>query len=182
MSERIGLALPMGFCGLAMASVLLAAQHLGWVPKEETHTIALAILVSVVPLQAVAAIFSIVSRQTVNATASAVLSSTWAGEAVVALGSPPGSTSDPLGIFLLAASGALFVPVIAGLANHLGPSAVPGLAAVSFVLTGLYQLTAASLPRHASGVVELCVAALALYVALGLTLEESRGRRVLPLT
>ena len=177
----IGLAQPMGYCGLATASVLLAGQHLGWFASTEAHAVGLLVLVSVVPLQALAAIFSILTRDTVTATSSALLASTWAAEAAVALGSPPGSTSDPLGVFLLAAGLGLTVPVAAGLSTRVLPSAVPGLAAVSFILAGLYQLTTGSLPRHLGGIVELSVAALALYVAFGLTLEESLGRPALPL-
>ena len=54
-------------------------------------------------------------------------------------------------------------------------------AGLRFVVTGLYQLTAAEAWEDTAGVIGLCLAALALYAAYAAELEDVLRRPVLPL-
>jgi hypothetical protein len=166
-------ATPIGFCGLAVASIVLAGEQLGWVPKDQAHDVALALLAIVVPLQAATAIFAMLEGDPVTATASGLLTVTWAAEALVALATAPGTTTSALGLVLLAATAALAVPVAAGVASRQTPMLVVGAAALHFLLGGLYQVTGAPFPRHAGGVVGLAVGLLALSVALALLRRDT---------
>jgi len=167
--------LAIGFCGLAIASAVVAAQHLRWIPAAQGHAVALAVLATVVPLQAVGAGCALVAGDTVSATGAAVLSATWGADAAIALSLPAGATSDARGVALLAAACALAIPAVAGAVARLGPAMVIAAAATSFTAAGLYDLTAAAFPRVLSGVLGLLVSALALGWALALALGEARS-------
>lgn len=177
----LALTAPMAFCGLAIASTLVAVLQLGGIPAGQGHQVALGVLVIVVPLQGLAAIFVVLERDTPTALAAAVLAATWGAEAAVNLSLAPGATSPALGTLVLAAAPALLVPAVAGVSSRVLPSVVVGAAAARFVLTGIHQLGGGIAVRDASGVLGLGVATLALYTALALTLEETRGHSVVPI-
>jgi uncharacterized protein len=61
------------------------------------------------------------------------------------------------------------------------PAAVLGTAGLRFGFTGLYELTNSSGWQDAAGIVGLLLCVLALYAALAMAIEDSRGRTVLPL-
>lgn len=171
----------MAFCGLAVASVLVASYQLGWIQAREGHQVALAVLVVMVPLQTLAALFSLLESDTATATASGMLSATWAAESGLLLSMRVGATSDALGVLLLAAAVAIAVPVVAGLSRRVAPNLVVGATAGRFALTGLYEVTTGEVARQISAILGLGLAVLALYTALALALEQARGRTVLPL-
>ena len=77
-------------------------------------------------------------------TALGILSGTWLAVGLVLLSSPPGSTSDALGLFLLVAGAAMLLPATAALASRLVPALVLATTALRFLVTGVYQLTSAT--------------------------------------
>src|SRR5690348_15562240 len=95
---------PVGLCGLAIASLLVTSLDLGWIPVVQGKQVGLLLLVTAVPLQAVAAVFCFPGRDAAAATSVGVLSVAWAADGLTRLTSPPGSTSPALGIVLLMGS------------------------------------------------------------------------------
>jgi succinate-acetate transporter protein len=173
--------LPLGFLALAAGTLLLAGLQLGWLGAEEGQSVALALLAFVFPLQLLASIFGYLTRDVVAGTGMGVLSGTWLTISLVMLTSPPGSTSDALGLFLLLAGVAMLVPASAASLGKLVPAAVLAGAALRFGVTGIYELTASSTWEDVAGVVGLVLCALALYAALAMALEDARRHSVLPL-
>lgn len=171
----------LGFVGLAGATLTLVGLQLGWVPKTEGHNVALILLGFTVPLQFVASIFGFLARDAVIGTGMGILSGIWFAIALVLHSSPPGSTSDALGLFLLGAGAAMWIPAAAAASSKFAPALVLGTAGLRFLLGGVHQLTNSEGWEDAAGLVGLALFALALYAALASELEDTRKQTVLPL-
>jgi succinate-acetate transporter protein len=167
--------LPLGFLALAGGTLLVSGLQLGWLPAGQGQDVALVLLAFVFPLQLLASVFGFLSRDVVPATGMGLLSGIWLSIGLVTLTSPPGATSDALGLFLLLAAAAMLVPFAAALAGKPIPAAVLGTTALRFALTGLYQLTAGSGWKHAAGLVGLVLCAVAVLAALTLALTDARS-------
>jgi succinate-acetate transporter protein len=173
--------LPLGFIGLAGATLLLSGLQLGWLEAEEGQAVALVLIAFVFPVQLLTSIFGYLARDVVAGTGMGILCGTWLTVGLVMLTSPPGATSDALGLFLLLAATAMLIPASAALAAKLVPAAVLAGAALRFAVTGIYELSGSGTWEDLAGVVGLALCALALYAALAMALEDARGRTVLPL-
>lgn len=171
----------LGFVGLAGATLTLAGLQLGWVPKAQGQDVALIVLGFTLPLQLLASIFGFLARDAVVATGMGTLSGIWFAIALVLHSSPPGATSDALGLFLLGAGVAMWIPATAAASAKVVPALVLATAGVRFVLGGLHQLTSREGWEDAAGIVGLALFALALYAALAAELEDAQKRAVLPL-
>jgi uncharacterized protein len=177
----IGNPLPLGFLALAGGTLVVSGLQLGWLQQEEGQQVALILIAFVVPLQLVAAVFGFLGRDVVAGTGMGVLAGTWLSVGLVQLTSPPGSTSDPLGLLLLLAAAAMLIPAAASATGKLVPAAVLTTTSVRFATTGLAEITAAAFWQDVAGVVGLVLCALAVYAALAMALEDARRRTVLPL-
>ena len=172
--------LPIGMLALAVGSLILCGIQLKWIPVAQTSVIALCVLGFVVPLQFIGFVFGLLSRDEGAASAMALLFATWLASGLSLLASTPGSTSAALGLLLVAAAGALLVPVVVALPTKPLISVVVLAAAVRFLLTGIYELGADPSWQTASGIVGLVVVALAWYAGLAFALEAGQRRRILP--
>jgi hypothetical protein len=105
----LGTPLPLGFIGLSGATTVLSAQQLGLIDAGESHFVGLVILAFAVPLQLVASVFGFLSRDTVAGTGMGILVGSWLSIGLVTLVSPPGGTSEALGVLLLLAGGAMLI-------------------------------------------------------------------------
>lgn len=177
----VAAATPTGFLGLAAATVVLAALNLGWVSSSEAHTAALVMIAFVFPLQATASIFGFLSRDGIVATAMAVLAGTWLTVGLATLTSPPGSTSDVLGVFLLMSAVAMLIPAVGASLSKLVPALVLGTAALRFATSGVYQLTSSAGWARVTGWIGIVLGILAVYAALAALLETAQGRTILPM-
>src|SRR4051812_10814054 len=176
----VGHPLPLGFLALAVGSLVLSALQLGWIAPTEGRAAALTALGFTAPLQLLAAILGFQARDTIAGTGMGLLSGTWAVIGIALLTSPPGATSDGLGVMLLGAGLALSVPAI-GAVGKPAAAAVLGTAAARFALTGVAQLTGSTAWMRTAGLVGLLLALLALYAAAAFELEDVQHRSVLPL-
>lgn len=172
MLRPIGSPLPLGFLALAIATFSFAVLQLGWIAKDQGHTVAMTVLLSTVPLQLVVAVLAYAARDTAPATAMGLLSGTWAGVCVATLTAKPGSFSEGLGTFLLAAGVCLLVPAVAALPRVLPPLVI-GLSAVRFVLTGVAELNASTTWLKVAGWSGLALAAVSFVAALVLVVQRS---------
>jgi succinate-acetate transporter protein len=177
----IGNPLPLGFLALAAATLLVSGLQLAWLAPSDGQAVALILIAFVFPLQLLSSIFGFLGRDVVAGTGMAVLAGSWLSIALVSLTSPPGSTSDALGLFLLVAAVAMLVSALAAATGKLVPAAVLATTAVRFAATGAYQLTASATWKHVAGIVGLGLCALAVYAALAMALEDAVGRTLLPL-
>jgi hypothetical protein len=131
-------------------------------------------------LQLLASVFGFLARDVAAATGMGVLAGTWATVGLTTATSPPGAVSPGLGVFLVTAGVCMLVPAVSAGAK-LVPATVMTLAAVRFAVTGIYEITASAGWKSAAGWVGLLLGVVAVYAALALALESTRGRTVLPL-
>jgi uncharacterized protein len=172
--------LPLGFLALALATTVFSAVQLGWVPPDQGRIAALTAVATTVPLQLTASVFGFLARDPVAATGMGVLSGTWAVVGLTTLTSPPGSTSAALGVLLVVAAVAMLVPAAVAMSSKVVPAAVMLAAAARFGTTGVAQLTGSAGWQTTAGWVGVALAALAVYAALALELEDAGERTVLP--
>ena len=176
----IGNPLPLGFLALAGATLLVSGLQLGWLEPSEGRQVALVLIAFVFPLQLVTSVFGFLGRDPVAGTGMGVLCGTWLSVGLVTLTSPPGSTSDALGLFLLVAAIAMLVPAVAAAGAKLVVASVLGTTALRFACTGAFELTASKTWEDVAGVVGLLLFVVAVYAALAVALEETRRGTVLP--
>lgn len=141
--------LPLGFLALFVASLLVSALQLRWVPVTESHQLVIGVLAFVIPLLVIGCLYGFLCRDVVASIGMGVLAGTWATLGVIVLTSAPGTTSPGLGILLVVAAGALLVPTAAALASKAVASLVLASAAVRFAISGGYELTATPGWRYA---------------------------------
>ncbi|TYP90299.1 GPR1/FUN34/YaaH family transporter [Blastococcus xanthinilyticus] len=173
--------LPLGFLALALATTMFSAVQLGWIDADQGRVASYTALFATVPLQLLASVFGFLSRDPVAATGMGILSGTWAIAGLTTLTNPPGAASQGLGVLLIVAGAAMFVPAVVALSSKIVPAAVMGLAGTRFIVTGVYELTSSSAWKATAGWVGVALAALALYAALALELEGGQEKTVLPL-
>jgi len=172
--------LPLGFSALAGATLLVAGLQLGWLAPSEGSSVALILIAFVVPAQLTASVLGFLARDVVAGTGMGVLAGTWLSVGLVTLDSPPGSTSDALGLLLLLAATAMLVPAITSAAGKLVATAVLGTTALRFAVTGIFELTGSSSWEVVAGIVGIALCAIAIYAALAMSLEDAAGRTRLP--
>lgn len=176
----IGAPTPIGLFGLAAATFVLSGLQLGWVDQAEGKNVALVLMGFAFVAQIVAAIFSFLGRDGTVATAMSVLALTWLVVGLVLFRSPPGSTSDALGLFLIFSGTAMTMTGLTASTTKLVPAAVFLLAALRFLTTAGYELSGGSGWKTTAGVLGLALFVLALYAAWAAELEDALGRTVLP--
>jgi len=172
--------LPMGFLGLAGASSLLAGLQLGWVPVSQSHQLGIAIVLVTVPLQLIASVMGYLTRSATAATGLGTLAVSWLAIGVLTALTAPGARSPLQGYLLFYIGAAVLVSAIVAFAGTVLPALVLASAAVRFVVTGIYQYYGGSGWKYASGWIGIGLAALAIYAALAMELEDTLNRTVLP--
>ncbi len=171
---------PLGFLGLASATLLLSGQQLGWFMASDHTEVAVVMLAVGAPLLLLASIFGFLARDTLAATGLGVTGATWLLIGLSTLLHSPQHTDRPLGVYLLMAGVAVAIVALPAATLKVVPALVLLLTATRFLLTGVYQLTASDLVKDASAVVGLALVAAAVYAALALELESVQRHTVLP--
>jgi succinate-acetate transporter protein len=177
----IGAPTSIGLYGLGAASWVLAGLQLGWIPTAEGKNVALVLVGFAFVAQLLASVFGFLGRDGTLGTAMGVLALTWLVTGLVLRGSPPGATSDALGLLLLFSGTTMLLLSITVSTSKLVISAVFALAAIRFLVAGGYELSGSTGWERASGVLGVALVIVALYAAFGAGLEDALGRTVLPL-
>jgi succinate-acetate transporter protein len=172
--------MPLGLAGLVIASLVLSGLDLGWVPVAQSKVIGIVVLAGAVPLQTIACVSALPARDGAAATSMGLLCVSWISMGLVRLLSVPGTTSDPLGLVLLATGTLLAGGALAQFAGKPLAGLVLGLAAGRLVLSALYELTHTGAWQTVSGIVGLAVVATAAYLVIALQMEDAQDRAVLP--
>jgi uncharacterized protein len=177
----LGNPLPLGFLALAGGTLLVSGLQLGWLKPADGQDVAIILIAFVFPLQLLASVFGYLARDVVAGTSMGLLAGTWLSIGLVTLTSPPGSTSDALGLFLLLAGAAMLVPAAASATGKVVPAVLLATTAARFATTGIHQLTASGTWEDIAGVVGLFLCGLAIYAALAMAIEDARRSTLLPL-
>jgi hypothetical protein len=128
------------------------------------------------PLQLVAAVFGFHGRSATAATGSSTLAAAWLGISLALINTKPGAfvPSHAVGMLAIGVAAALLIPAASDLrAGAPLAAAVLVVASIRFAVTAVTGLTQSSGLRHATGILGLVVAAVALYAALALELEDN---------
>jgi succinate-acetate transporter protein len=176
----LGTVLPLGFMVFGVGALLTAAYSLGWLPLSDGAQVFTLLLVFVVPVQAVAAVFAFLARDTAGGTSMAVFGATWGALSILSLSLQPGETSSALGVFLLGDAGLIVILAIASVLGNPAFSVVLTIACARFLLNGIFELTGSTGFERAGGWVSLVLAGVAGYAGLAFLLEDAQHRTVLP--
>lgn len=169
--------MPLGFYAVAIASVMVGALQLGLFPPGAQLAVALTILPAFV-LQLLVSVFAFGARDVIAATLMACFSGLWLASALVLALEPPG-VSRVLGVLNLVFT--LFALLMASVTHRKRVMwLVLCVAVPRFAVAAAANLTGVSWVATASGVLGLLLAAVALYAAFALMLEDMRGEQVLP--
>lgn len=172
--------LPLGFAGLAGASVTVAGTELGWIHHSGMMLAGVIVLIVAPLLQVIACVFGFLARDAVTATGMGVLAATWASIGAVTATSPPGATSHALGTLLFMSGPVVLVSAAVAATGKRVPAMVMFLTALRFIVTGIYEFIPDAGWKTASGSVGLVVAAAALYGVISLEIEGMLGSALLP--
>jgi succinate-acetate transporter protein len=173
----IGSPLPLGFLGLCVATSVVGALNLGWIPSGEQHQVGDVLIFFSFPLQLVCTLFGFLARDAVVSSGIGVQAGTWLTVGVLIATGRPGATSQTLAFLLFVAAAALASAVAVAASSKIVPALVMGGTLVRYVLTALYEHFSSAAWERAAGWEGLGLAVLALYAAVGLDVE-SVGHRV----
>ncbi|MFD8321229.1 GPR1/FUN34/YaaH family transporter [Kitasatospora purpeofusca] len=170
--------MPLGFYTVGIASVIVGCFQLGVFEDGARRAVGLAILPAFV-LQLVVAVFALGARDALAATLMACFSGLWLASSLVLVVDPVGGTRV-LGV--LNATFALFALMMAAVAGRKRALWLVLCTAVPrFGVAALSNLTGDARLGTLSGALGLLLAAVALYTAFALMLEDMRGEEVLPI-
>jgi succinate-acetate transporter protein len=176
--QPVGSPLPLGFFTVAIDSVLVSALQWGLLPAADGRAVALIVFPAFV-VQVIVGIFAFRARDSIAATLMMSFATTWLVDALVFYVYPPGAATA-VGIFFIVF--AVFAAFM--LASALPKRALAAVLAVAvprFLIAGVAELTGGQVLSQAGAVLGFLLAAVALYTAFALLMEDSRGREVLPI-
>jgi uncharacterized protein len=170
--------MPLGFYTVAIANVLVASLQLGIIGAGERRDVALLILPAFA-IQLIVGIACIAARDSIAATLMASFAGTWLADALFYLFGTPGSSSA------YAVFSFTFCVFVAMLAVAARPKAalfaVLVVASPRFLVSGLAAATGNADVSKAAGCLGFLLAAVAIYTAFALLIEDVRGHTVLPI-
>lgn len=177
----IGSPLPLAFFALAVGTITLSGLQLGWIPDSQGNDVALVLIAFVFPLQIVAAVLAFLARDGSAGAGIGLIAGSWLVIGLVVLASPPGATSDALGVFLLALALQLAATAFSALASKTVAAAVIAGASIRFAVTAIYELSGGGW-ESVAGIVGIALFVLAFYGGLAFELADAhQGESPLPL-
>ncbi|MGK5532131.1 GPR1/FUN34/YaaH family transporter [Streptomyces sp. URMC 129] len=170
--------MPLGFYTVAIASTIVGCLQLGWLGDDAHRAVGLTIAPAFV-LQLLVSFFAFGARDVLAATLMACFSGTWLASALVLV------TDAPDGARVLGVLNLLFTLFALLMASVARPKRALWLvlcvAVPRFAAAAAYNLTDAEALGQVSGALGLLLAAVAMYAAFALMLEDMRGEEVLPI-
>jgi uncharacterized protein len=176
----IGVPLPLGMGGLAIASFVDSGLELHWIKQSQALQVGLILVAVPFTLQLLACVFSYLARDGAAGATLGVLATSWLALGLIHIASPKSQASGALGLLLLIAGACVAASAVSVAVAKPLPALVFLAAAIRFELSGIYQLSAASAWGHAAGILGLVVAGLAAYCLLAFELEGLNRAPVLP--
>jgi succinate-acetate transporter protein len=173
----IGSPLPLGFFTVAIDNVLVSTLQWGLLPAADRRAIALIVFPAFI-VQAIVGIFAIGARDSIAATLMMSFATSWLVDALVFYLYPPGAAAA-LGIFYVVFAAFIGFMLVSALLKR-ALAAVLAVAVPRFLIAGVAEITGNQALSQAGAVLGFLLAAVAMYTAFALLLEDSRGREVLP--
>jgi succinate-acetate transporter protein len=173
----IGSPLPLGFFTVAIDNVLVSTLQWGLLPVADRRAVALIVFPAFI-VQAIVGIFAIGARDSIAATLMLSFATTWLVDALVFYLYPPGAAAA-LGIFYIVFAAFIGFMLVSALLKR-ALAAVLAVAVPRFLVAGVAGITGNQAVSQAGAVLGFLLAAVAMYTAFALLLEDSRGREVLP--
>jgi succinate-acetate transporter protein len=170
--------MPLGFFTIAIATCVLSSLQTHIIPLADRQSVAYVVLPAFV-LQLIVAIFALMDRDTVAATVMASFATTWLIDTLILIKDPPGARQT-LAVFFLVFSAFVVMMAIAAFPKR-ALFAVLIVAVPRFLASGLAQATGTAWVSTLAGVLGFALAAVSLYTAWALLLEDVRGKTVLPI-
>jgi succinate-acetate transporter protein len=173
----IGSPLPLGFFTVAIDNVLVSALQWGLLSAVDRRAVALIVFPAFI-VQAIVGIIALGARDSIAGTLMLSFATTWLVDALVFFFDPPGA-SAALGVFYVVF--AVFIAfMLASALLKRALAAVLLVAAPRFLISGVAELTGNQALSQAGAVLGFLLAAVSLYTAFALLMEDTRGREVLP--
>jgi len=170
--------MPLGLYTVAIASVLVSTLQSGIINQGQRSDVALLILPAFA-IQIIVGIACIAARDSIAATLMTSLAGTWLADALFYLFGNAGS-SGAVAVFDF--TFCVFVGMIAVIARPKAALfAVLVVAAPRFLLSGLAAATGNTAISKVAGSLGFLLAAVAMYTAFALLIEDVRGHTVLPI-
>ena len=173
----IGSPLPLGFFTVAIDNVLVSTLQWGLLPAADRRAIALIVFPAFI-VQAIVGIFAIGARDSIAGTLMLSFATTWLVDALILYLHPQGA-APALGIFYVVFAAFLLFMLTSALLKR-ALAAVLAVAVPWFLTAGVGEITVNQAVSQAGAVLGFLLAAVAMYTAFALLLEDSRGREVLP--
>jgi hypothetical protein len=173
----IGSPLPLGFFTVAIDNVLVSTLQWGLLPGADRRAVALIVLPAFI-VQAIVGVLSFGARDSAAGTLMLSFATTWLVDALVFYLNPPGAAAA-LGMFYVL-FGVFISLMLTSAFLKRALAAVLVVAAPRFLVAGVALLTGNKALYQAGAVLGFLLAAVALYTAFALLLEDFRGREVLP--
>ena len=151
---------------------------MGVLPLADRRAVALIVFPAFI-VQAIAGVFALGARDSIAGTLMLSFATTWLIDGLIFYVYPPGAAAA-LGVFYVVF--AVFISFM--LASALLKRAIVAVLAVAaprFLIAGVAELTGNQVLAQAGAVLGFLLAAVALYTAFALLMEDSRGREVLPI-
>lgn len=161
--------------------LLVACSSIGWIPVGEQRNVGMMLIAFVFPLELISTIVAFLARDTLGATTLGLFAASWLTLGWADLSSPAGKTSITLGIYLFGFGTAAFLLALMSTLGKPFFSVVLGVAVIRMVLAGYYNVGGSHEWEKVSGGFGIALAALAMYGAAALSLEDARQRELLPL-
>jgi uncharacterized protein len=170
--------MPLGLYTVAIANVLVSSLQLGIISAGERNDVALLILPAFA-IQLIVGVACIAARDSIAATLMTSFAGTWLADALFYLFGTPGSSSA---YAVFSFTFCVFVAMLALVARPKAALfAVLVVAAPRFLVSGLAAATGNAGLSRAAGSFGFILAAVAMYTAFALLIEDVRGRTVLPI-
>lgn len=174
----IGSPLPLGFFTVAIDSVLVSVLQWGILPAADRQAVALVVFPAFV-VQLIVAVLAFMGRDSIAGTLMLSFATTWLVDALVFYRDPSGST-EVLGIFFIVFAVFAALMLAVALAKR-ALAAVLVVAVPRFLLSGIADVTGVAGVARLAAAFGFLLAAVALYTAFALLLEDVKGDEVLPI-
>jgi succinate-acetate transporter protein len=173
--------MPLGFFSFGIGMLMLAMAALNVIPLHEAKEIGLVMVLSVFPMELIAAIFAFLARDSMSTATLGLFSVSWLTLGFFDIVTKPGAQSVALGIYAFGFAGAIFL--LALLAIHSKPffTVLLSVATIRAVLSGMYDVGGGHELLKISGYFALALMALAFYGGVAFALEDTKQKPVLPL-
>jgi uncharacterized protein len=174
----IGSPLPLGFFTVAIDNVLVSTLQWGLLPAPDRRAVALIVFPAFI-VQAIVGIMAIGARDSIAGTLMLSFATTWLVDFLVLYIYPPGAAVS-LGIFYIVFAVFVLLMLASALLKR-ALAAVLLVATPRFLIAGIAEVTANHTVSQVAAVLGFLLAAVAMYTAFALLLEDARGREVLPI-